>query len=107
MPWPFILLICVVVLALALHFGLPGQRPQTPPDDTPARSPHQPVVRDDDRYWIASFLYNNPADPALFVPKRYKLGWTVNLGHPLGKLVLIGTLLVPLALILIGALTPR
>jgi uncharacterized membrane protein len=48
---------------------------------------------DDDRFWKAGSIYVNPADPALFVPKRFGVGWTVNLGHPggiaLGAVVLL------------------
>jgi Predicted membrane protein len=50
--------------------------------------PTSVVFRDDDRYWSGGILYNNPDDPDLFVPKRYGLGWTVNIGHPQGKLVI-------------------
>jgi uncharacterized membrane protein len=34
------------------------------------------------------FLYINPDDPALFVPKRFGIGWTVNFGRPAGWVVL-------------------
>lgn len=39
---------------------------------------------DDDRHWKAGILYVSPDDPALFVQKRFVIGWTVNLGHPGG-----------------------
>ena len=61
------------------------------------------VFRDDDRYWYAGFFYYNPDDPALFVPKRFGFGWTVNFGHPQGKLVLIAMLLL---LLVFGVLLP-
>ena len=61
------------------------------------------MYRDDDRYWYGPF-YNNPGDPAVFVPKRFGLGWTVNFGHPRGKLVMIGTLLLPLVLLILNLL---
>src|SRR5712691_1842451 len=48
-------------------------------------------------------LYHNPDDPAVFVPKRYSGGWTVNFGHPLGKLVMIATLLLALVLAILKA----
>ena len=50
------------------------------------------LYRGENQYWAGGILYNNPDDPALFVPKRFGLGWTVNIGHPQGKLLLIGTL---------------
>lgn len=41
-------------------------------------------------------MYHHPDDPAVFVPKRYSLGYTVNWGHPLGKLFMIGLVLLAL-----------
>ncbi len=51
------------------------------------------VFRDDDRYWSGGIFYNNPDDPALFVPKRFGLGWTMNFDQPQARLALIGILL--------------
>jgi hypothetical protein len=34
-----------------------------------------------DSSWTWGLLYNNPDDPALFVPKRFGIGFTVNFGH--------------------------
>src|SRR4051812_33308960 len=36
--------------------------------------------RDEERGWYG-FIYANPDDPNLFVPKRLGPGWTVNFGH--------------------------
>ena len=63
------------------------------------------VFRDDDRYWYGKdLLYNNPDDPAVLVPKRYTGGYTVNLGHLVGKLIMIGTLLLVVLLAILKAL---
>lgn len=40
----------------------------------------RPDSPDDDRYWKAGFFYINRNDPSVFVPKRFGVGWTVNLG---------------------------
>lgn len=40
------------------------------------------VHRDDDRQWRGGLFYINRADHALFVPRRYGLGWAINLGNP-------------------------
>ena len=45
--------------------------------------------RDDDDKYILGALYYNKKDPALMVEKRIGVGWTVNLAHPLGKIVMI------------------
>lgn len=45
---------------------------------------------EDDKYWIlGGHFYNNPDDPALFVAKRIGVGYTINIGRPLGKIMMI------------------
>jgi uncharacterized membrane protein len=46
-----------------------------------------------DRYWRLGLFYVNGDDPALFVEKRFGIGYTINWGHP-GAWLLIGTLVV-------------
>lgn len=100
--WFPVLLICVTLLAIAIVLlgFLRGFRAKA---KTPADLAHIPnPFRDDDRYWYAGFCYFNPDDPALFVPKRFG-GWTVNFGHPGGKLFL---LIIVLVLLLSTVLLP-
>ncbi|HLW01373.1 MAG TPA: DUF5808 domain-containing protein [Ktedonobacterales bacterium] len=40
--------------------------------------------------WKLGVFYVNPQNPALWVPKRFSPGWTINLGHPKGRLALAG-----------------
>jgi uncharacterized membrane protein len=56
-----------------------------------------PQAPDDDRRWRGGFFYVDRDDPALFVPKRFGLGWTVNFGHPAG--IAIGVIVI---VVLIG-----
>ena len=37
---------------------------------------------DEGPFWRLKVLYFNPADPALFVPGRWGIGWTLNFGRP-------------------------
>jgi uncharacterized membrane protein len=90
-------LLIALVLVLLWH---PQRKAETPAD----RQPTYKTFRDDDRYWYGGFFYNNPDDPALFVEKRYGLGWTLNFGHPQAKLVLFGLLLVVLVLTILPVL---
>jgi uncharacterized membrane protein len=60
-------------------------------------------------HWRFGQLYNNPADPALFVPTRDGRRWTLNFGRPvaaalLGLILLLGIVgpTVVLALLLRG-----
>lgn len=60
--------------------------------------------RDDDRHWKGGLIYVNAGDPALFVPKRFGAGLTLNLGHPGGIAIAVVTLLVIVAALLLPVL---
>lgn len=47
----------------------------------------------EERHWLWGAVYLNPRDPALLVPERLGVGLTVNLGRPLGWLLLLAPLL--------------
>jgi uncharacterized membrane protein len=93
-------LLIVLVLVLLWHPQRSQRKANTPDDHQPTSA----VFRDDDRYWYGGFFYSNPDDPALFVEKRYGLGWTLNFGHPQARLVLIGSLVVVLVLSILPVL---
>ncbi|WP_311538487.1 DUF5808 domain-containing protein [uncultured Anaerococcus sp.] len=42
-------------------------------------------------------MYNNPDDPALFVNKRIGVGMTINIGRPMGKVILALSLIILIA----------
>jgi uncharacterized membrane protein len=50
------------------------------------------VNRDDDRFWKLGMVYVNREDPAVFVQKRFGVGWTVNFGRPAVVGLLVGIL---------------
>ncbi len=52
------------------------------------------ISRDADRYWKLGVFYFNPHDPAVFVEKRFGIGWTCNWARPLSWLILIGIFLI-------------
>jgi uncharacterized membrane protein len=66
----------------AVRAGQSGHRIKTGAAEaqgTPAASD-----RDDDAYWIGGLIYNNPDDPAAWVPKRFGgIGWTINFARPM------------------------
>ena len=96
--WLFLSLMCGLLIALILVLFWHPQLSRTKASTRADRWPTSTIFRDDDRYWYGGFFYNNPDDPALFVPKRFGLGWTLNFGHPRAKLFLI-TMLVLLVLL--------
>lgn len=52
------------------------------------------INRDDDKYWKLGIFYFNPQDPALFIEKRFGVGWTNNFAHPLSWIILIGIIVI-------------
>ncbi len=59
---------------------------------TPAK--HAPAGdRTPDECWKWGLFYYNPADPAVWVEKRFGIGWTFNFGHPRAWFILGAILL--------------
>ena len=54
--------------------------------------PSDELRADDDAHWLAGVFYVNREDPSAFVPKRFGVGWTVNLGSWRGISFIIGFL---------------
>lgn len=101
---PALLVICGMLIAIILVLIWHPQRSQTKVRVRADRRPTPVIFRDDDRYWYGGLFYNNPDDPAILVPKRYGLGWTLNFGHPQSKLLLTGILLLPLVMLILTIL---
>jgi uncharacterized membrane protein len=87
----------VVLIVVALSWFLPGTRNRTQRDA---------ASRDDDRYWVLGALYNNPDDPNWLVPKRYVGGWTLNVGHPIGRLIMFSLVALVILLAVLAAAVP-
>ncbi|HLR02180.1 MAG TPA: DUF5808 domain-containing protein [Virgibacillus sp.] len=56
------------------------------------------IDRDDDRYWKLGQFYVNRRDPAVFLEKRFGVGWTANFAHPLTWLLIGGILAISIGL---------
>ncbi len=54
-------------------------------------------IRSPESCWKAGIFYVNPDDPAIFVEKRFGIGYTLNFGHPLSWFILGLGILAPLA----------
>lgn len=74
-----VVLIMVVVIAAVVR-----GRVQLQPANVRNPLTLRPDAVDDDQHWKGGLLYVNRDDPALVVPRRFGLGWTVNLGRPAG-----------------------
>lgn len=71
-PSVWIILAPILLLAALSLLLLLFARGQRPPEDA----------------WKGIF-YSNPDDPAVFVPKRHGIGYTLNFGNPWSWLVLV------------------
>ncbi len=89
----------VIVIALNVTRLTAAQRIDAPGRDEPANTRAHAEAPDDDRQWRGGLVYLNRGDPSILVPKRFGVGWTINLGSPGGAA--IGILLV---LVLVGAI---
>lgn len=52
------------------------------------------------RYWKLGIFYWNHDDASLFVPERFGIGWTINLGRPAAWTIIVGFVLVVVAFII-------
>jgi uncharacterized membrane protein len=66
----------------------------------PAGRGARAVNRDDDRDYRWGLFYFNRDDPSMLVPKRFGIGWTLNLARP-GTWLIFG---VPVAVVVIRVL---
>ena len=62
---------------------------------------------DDDAHWVAGVFYVNRDDPSLFLPERFGVGWTVNLGRPavwaiMAAFVAVMVVFVVLSVVMVG-----
>jgi uncharacterized membrane protein len=55
-----------------------------------------------DPHWRGVF-YIDRDNPSIFVPKRFGLGWTLNLGRPGGRALLAALIAVPVLTVAVGA----
>ncbi|MDR1087940.1 MAG: DUF5808 domain-containing protein [Coriobacteriales bacterium] len=96
-----LVLVFVFLAVFMFRVGQGGSRLRDEP--TEAAPPSTTKVNvDDDRYWKLGQFYFNPADPALFVEKRFGIGYTCNFGRP-AAWVLIGACIVLIVAVLVAA----
>jgi len=92
--WMILLFGSLLYLAFALGQG--GSRLRSGSGADTGR-----INRDDDRFWKWGMFYYNPDDPALFVEKRFGIGWTSNFANPKANILLVVLILAVVALTLI------
>jgi uncharacterized membrane protein len=78
-------------MSVSVAAPIPTARPGSPDSVAHSKPAARPDAPDDDHFWKGGVFYVNRHDPALMVPKRFGIGWTINLGHPAG--IVIGVVL--------------
>jgi uncharacterized membrane protein len=74
-----VLVVALLGLSIGLFSGLPKTEPRNPEG------------------YHHGLYYSDKDDPALFVPKKSGLGYTINFGHPAGIPIMIAIAVLPLA----------
>lgn len=88
------LLGAVAIMVLIIRFGQGGSRLRLAGATTGGG---RTVNRDDDRLYRLGLFYFNPDDPAVFVPKRFGVGWTLNVARPVTWVILGASVVLILA----------
>ena len=81
--------VVIAAIVLAIKTGQSGNRIQL------GKTTDGKIIRrDDDKHWKYGAFYVNKEDPALFVEKRFGVGFTINFGKPAAIAIIIGILAV-------------
>jgi uncharacterized membrane protein len=96
----FALAFTVIIMVLLMRFGQGGTR-LAGPAGAESRAVAPVGDRTPDKYWKLGLIYINRNDPALFVEKRFGIGFTLNFGHPGAWVFLAVLVAVFVAIILI------
>lgn len=89
----------VVMVVASVRMGQAGSRMVGTIDRSGA--PAQ-VAADKDRYWKLGGIYFNPDDPAVWVPKRFGVGWTCNFARPMSWVFLVGIFAIAIVVALLA-----
>jgi uncharacterized membrane protein len=93
------------IFFIAFRAGQGGWRWGEPGGSETVQADSQPVGdRTPDECWKLGLFYFNRNDPALFVEKRFGIGWTLNMANPRALFVFGAILLFVLATLAIGLL---
>ncbi len=91
-------LLIVAVIVLTITTGQSGSRVKVTVNEDGTKKTFN---RNDDAYWRLGSFYVNPNDPAIFVEKRFGVGFTMNWAKPMSWIIIIGFLGITLAIVLL------
>ncbi len=93
----FTLFIILGAIYIAYTTGQGGSRIKNGTVITNGKS----INRDDDRYWKLGIFYINREDPALFLEKRFGVGWTINIARPVAWMLFLVIITCPILIALL------
>lgn len=96
----------VLVVVLLLSYLVRYLRQVKVVTDAAPREPAPVSAPDDDRFWKLGVFYVNRNDPGTLVPKRFGVGWTINLGSPGGIAIGMVVGLLIIAGVVVGIVVP-
>ena len=96
------LVLVVGAIVLSIVYGQAGSRLYKRMQEAGGKSVDDVLLADDDEHWKLGIFYVNPDDASLFLPKRFGIGWTLNLGRPAAWLILGGFVLVIAAFVAVS-----
>lgn len=96
-PMVIVLIIVASSIVLSVTTGQGGSRVRLVTNKS-----GNAIFRDEDKFWKLGIFYYNPEDPAIFIEKRFGVGWTNNFARPITWVMLIGIIVVlPILIIVI------
>ncbi|WP_143033216.1 DUF5808 domain-containing protein [Tindallia californiensis] len=87
------------IFVVAWHIGQSAERVKV---DTEESAGSDLLPTDDDQYWKWGMFYYNPDDPAIWIEKRFGIGWTLNFANPVAVGCFVMLLLAIAAGIILG-----
>ncbi|WP_042142104.1 DUF1648 domain-containing protein [Paucisalibacillus sp. EB02] len=97
-PLAFTVILTLWAIVLSITTGQGGSRVKISTDTN-----GEVIDRDHDKHWKLGVIYFNPYDPAIFLEKRFGVGWTVNFARPIAWITFIVIILLIIAIpILMG-----
>lgn len=90
----FLAIILIGVIYLSVRTGQGGSRIKVEANNQP-----NVIERDEDRHWKLGQFYVNKNDPAIFIEKRFGIGWTNNWAHPISWILLVTIIGMPLIIV--------
>ncbi len=79
---PIIIITIIIFLIIGYKIGQGGKNIKFNKEE-------KEIYRDDDKNWILGNFYYNKNDPSIFIEKRIGIGWEVNLGNPIGLILMV------------------